>query len=172
MAENDSETSPSPPTAPSSSRHNPSRDGFGLPLPALEPGVLLSSRYEVLSFLARGGMGEVYEARDLELGISVALKTIRTDLARDENALRRFKREVLLARSVSHPGICRIYDFGRDQSSGRDLKFLTMELFRGESLRARIQAGGRMSPVEALPLVRQMAEALEAAHRAGVVHRD
>src|SRR5688572_30650877 len=80
--------------------------------PRLSPGDVLGARYEIVRFLARGGMGEVYRGVDLELGIAVALKVIRAELASDVSALRRFKREVLLARSVSHPGICRLFDFG------------------------------------------------------------
>lgn len=141
-------------------------------LPAFPVGACLSHRYRVSRFIARGGMGEVYEVEDEELGIAVALKTIARRLADDIDALRRFKREVLLARSISHPNVCRIFDFGRHQDENTNVSFLTMELLEGESLRDRIRACGRFTGSEAIALVEQMAAALEAAHRAGVVHRD
>jgi len=79
---------------------------------------------------------------------------------------------VLLARSVVHSNVCRFFDFGRHSGLGGEVTFLTMELLEGETLAARIATRGALSPAEALPLVRQMAGALEAAHRAGIVHRD
>ncbi len=136
----------------------------------LSPGDLLSHRYRIERFLARGGMGEVYHAFDLELEIQVALKTIRADVASSPNALRRFKQEVLMARSISHPNVCRTYDLGRDEARG--VSFLTMEFLAGETLFARIRGSGAMSPAVALPFVEQMTDALDAAHRAGIVHRD
>ncbi|NTV80297.1 MAG: serine/threonine protein kinase, partial [Candidatus Aminicenantes bacterium] len=128
-------------------------------------------------FIARGGMGEVYEAEDLELRESVALKTVRAEIAADSRALERFKTEVHLARKVTHPSACRIFDVfhHRDESAGPggpDVTFLSMELLRGETLASRLARAGRLAPGEALPLVEQMAGALEAAHRAGVIHRD
>jgi tetratricopeptide (TPR) repeat protein len=122
-------------------------------------------------------MGEVYEAEDLELGESVALKTVRAEIAADLRALERFKTEVHLARKVTHPSACRIFDVfhHRDESAGPggpDVTFLSMELLRGETLASRLARAGRLAPGEALPLVEQMAGALEAAHRAGVIHRD
>ena len=145
--------------------------------PAFSPGQTLAGRFRVARFIARGGMGEVYEAEDLELGGNVALKTIRAEIAADPHALERFKTEVHLARKVTHPCVCRIFDVfhHRDESAGpdaSDVTFLTMELLRGETLAVRLARAGRMAPAEARPLVEQMAEALEAAHRAGVIHRD
>ena len=138
----------------------------------LPPGTRLADRYRVVRLLGRGGMGEVYEVLDLALAIPVALKTIHLSLARNPLALRRFKREILLARSITHTSVCRIYDLGWAEDRGREVSFLTMELLRGEPLAARLAARGRLASGEALPLVRQMTAALEAAHRAGVVHRD
>jgi len=140
--------------------------------PSLPPGTRLADRYAVVGLLGRGGMGEVYEALDLALAIPVALKILHPTLARDPRALRRFKCEVLLARSITHTNVCRIYDLGWAEDRGREVSFLTMELLRGETLAARVKARGRLATAEALPLVRQMSAALEAAHRAGVVHRD
>ncbi len=142
--------------------------------PALSPGQMLAARFRICGFIARGGMGEVYEAEDLELGEHVALKTVRAEIAADPAALERFKTEVHLARKVTHPSACRIFDVFRHQGGpgAPGVTFLTMELLRGETLADRLARTGRLSPIEALPLVEQMASALEAAHRAGVIHRD
>ena len=134
------------------------------------PGESLAGRYRVEEFIARGGMGVVYRAHDLELDVPLAIKTIRPEIASDTLMLRRLKQEVLLARSISHPHVCRVYDIGRDDQ--HDVLFLTMELLQGVTLSHCIRSRGSLGPDEALPLVRQMASALDAAHRAGVVHRD
>src|SRR5262249_49095281 len=120
----------------------------------------------------RGGMGDVYEALDEELSIPLAIKTLRSDAGRTREALWRLKREVLLARAVWHPHVCRIYDLGRHDEGEEPIWFLTMELLEGETLQRRLQREGRLDPAEALPLVEQMTAGLGAAHRAGVVHRD
>ncbi|MCP3960181.1 MAG: tetratricopeptide repeat protein [bacterium] len=149
--------------------------------PVFQDGELLSGRYRIVRFLARGGMGEVYEAEDLELRQHVALKTISAHAGEaDEAAVERFKREIALARSVTHPNVCRIFDLGRHRPASADpdgpktppVTFLTMELLEGETLSACLIRRGRLSTAEALPLVEQMAAALAAAHRAQVVHRD
>lgn len=136
--------------------------------PSLSPGEMVAGRYRVVRFLARGGMGEVYEVEDLELRERVALKTVRSDVARDQVAVERFRREIQLARKVTHPNVCRIFDVAFHGG----LIFLTMELLEGESLAQRLRRAGRLSTEEALPIARQMTEALQAAHQAGVVHRD
>jgi tetratricopeptide (TPR) repeat protein/tRNA A-37 threonylcarbamoyl transferase component Bud32 len=142
------------------------------------PAQLVAGRYRIVRFIARGGMGEVYEAEDLDLRERVALKTIRAELVAETRMVERFKREINLARKIAHPNVCRIFDLGRHPLAAtapgapREIMFLTMEFLSGETLEARLRRAGRLSPVEALPLVRQMADALAAAHRAGVVHRD
>jgi len=144
------------------------------------PGELVAGRYRVERFIAKGGMGEVYDAFDTALGDHVALKTIRPDVAADEHALERFKREIHLARQVTHRNVCRIHDLGTHLSDSPiaalyprgEIVFVTMELLRGETLSERITNGGPMSEADALPIVRQMAAALDAAHKAGIVHRD
>jgi tetratricopeptide (TPR) repeat protein/TolB-like protein len=142
-------------------------------LPGFAPDEIVADRYQVVRFIARGGMGEVYEVRDLELGERVALKTIRTDAAAGAEALERFRREVLLARKVTHPNVCRIFEFGHHVGAGgRPVLFLTMELLAGESLADRISRGGRLPVADALPIAQQLVQALAAAHEAGVVHRD
>ncbi len=149
-------------------------------LQSLSAGELLSERFRILRFLARGGMGEVYAAEDMELRARVALKTIRPELLEDDRILERFKREVHLAKQVTHPNVCRIFDLFRHPASrasetggpGRSLVFVVMELLEGETLAERLRRGPRMSAVEALPIALQMASALGAAHDAGVLHRD
>lgn len=132
--------------------------------PALPAGALVAGRYRVVRFLARGGMGEVYEAEDQALGERIALKTLRTlggsQGSSESRALDRFKREVQLARKVTHPNVCRIFDLGVDEAGGARTVFLTMELLDGESLAERV-ARGPLDAAEALPLVTQMADALD-----------
>ncbi len=142
------------------------------PESSLAPGVVLSHRYEIVRRIGRGGMGDVYEAFDLALRGRVALKVVRPALAGDRGVMDRFQREVQLSRRVTHPNVCRVFDFGRHRDGRRDITFLTMELLGGETLESRIRRAGRLTAEEALPLVRQMAEALDAAHEVGVVHRD
>ena len=133
----------------------------------------MAGRYRVVRFLAQGGMGEVYEAEDLELHEPVALKIVRPEIARDERMLERFNHEIRLARRVTHSNVCRIFDvFHHETDAGDDVTFLTMELLRGETLSARLRRTGRMDPAQALPLVRQMGGALGAAHEVGVAHLD
>ena len=155
---------------------SPSLDtpGAGDPdLPRLRPEELLAGRFSIVRFIARGGMGAVYEAEDLSLRSRVALKIIRSALLADASALERFRREVLLARRVGHPNVCHVYEFYDARTAeGVAVHFLTMELLEGETLAHRLRDRGRMSTAEALPLVLQMCDGLEAAHAEGVVHRD
>ncbi len=136
--------------------------------PGLADGTVLAGRFRIVRFIARGGMGEVYEAEDLVLKDRVAVKTIRPDVANDSRTMERFLREVHLARTVTHPNVARTFDIFPEGP----VTFLTMELLSGETLAHRISRTGRMRPDEALPLVEQMAAALAAAHEVGVVHRD
>ncbi|HEY9421889.1 MAG TPA: serine/threonine-protein kinase, partial [Thermoanaerobaculia bacterium] len=136
-------------------------------MPSLEPGQILAGRYRIAALIGRGAVGEVYEARDQELNEPIAVKILRPQIAGDEQVLRRFRREVQLARRVTHPNVCRVYDL----VAGPRV-FLTMELLRGETLSDRLERGGPMSPAEALPIMAQISRALEAAHANGVVHRD
>jgi eukaryotic-like serine/threonine-protein kinase len=139
----------------------------------LGSGDVLCGRFRIVQFLATGGMGEVYEAADEHLqGKHVALKTLRADLADDPVARTRFEREVLLAREISHINVCPTYDIFRDASPERVTIFFTMKLVRGESLAAKLKRENRIAIADAYPLIRQMAAALDAAHRAGVIHRD
>ena len=142
-------------------------------LHAFVDGDVVAERYRIVRFIAKGGMGEVYEAEDQTLGGQLALKTIRGEAAGDVSAMERFKREIHLARKVTHPNICRIYDIGSHPlpEIGGEVTFLTMEMLPGQTLSERI-AAGRLAPAEALPIVEQIAAGLDAAHTAGVVHRD
>ena len=140
-----------------------------------QTGEVLADRFRIVRFIAAGGMGEVYEAEDLALEERVAIKTIRPEVLKQRNALERFKREVHLARRVTHPNISRIFDLfwhKKTDVSGVDVVFVSMELLRGETLAERIHRAGRFTPGEALTVIAQVALGLEAAHRAGIVHRD
>jgi serine/threonine-protein kinase len=141
------------------------------PMHLLEMGIVLAGRFELKEFLGRGGMGEVYLAEDRELGGPVALKTIRMGLL-DTQGTARFRREVQLARQVTHEGICRVFDVGRESIEGRELVFFTMEFVPGETLRQLLQRKGKLSAEEARPLLAQLAAALQALHAKGIVHRD
>jgi eukaryotic-like serine/threonine-protein kinase len=137
------------------------------------PGDLLADRFRITRFLARGGMGEVYEAEDVELREPVALKIIRSELLQDTHALERFKREVHLAKQVTHPNVCRIFDLFRHATSpDTSILLVSMELLRGETLAAYLERIGRMSWREASPIALQMADGLGAAHEIGILHRD
>ena len=132
----------------------------------VQPGVLLG-RYKVESLIGRGGMGEVYRARDTTLGREVAIKALPESLAANPERLSRFEREAHLLASLNHPHIAVVYGFERVDG----VPFLAMELVAGENLAERLSRGA-IALEEALPLFHQIAEALEAAHEKGIVHRD
>jgi tetratricopeptide (TPR) repeat protein/TolB-like protein/tRNA A-37 threonylcarbamoyl transferase component Bud32 len=149
--------------------------------PVVEPafGVddLIAGRYRVRRFLGRGASGEVYAVTDLELGAEIALKALRPAGGDEGISTERFRREVLLARRVSHPNVCRIFDLGvhlleRAGAAPRPVRFLTMELLEGRTLLRRIEEEGPLAEVDAVAIARQLCAALAAAHDAGVVHRD
>jgi eukaryotic-like serine/threonine-protein kinase len=134
----------------------------------LEPGMLLSERYEIVKILGQGGMGAVYKATDRELNRTVAIKVIRPDLARDAGIVERFKQELLLSHQVTHRNVIRIYDL----SEADGMKFITMEYVEGENLLTLIHQKKKFSPEETVEIVQQVCKALEAAHAVGVIHRD
>ena len=144
---------------------------------AFRAGDVVAFRFRIVRYLAKGGMGELYEAEDLELRERVALKTILATFADNERSIVQFKREVHLARQVTHPNVCRIYDVFRHRLPGghepaREVVFLAMELLHGETLADKLHRDGRFQTSDVLPIARQMAAGLSAAHRVGVVHRD
>ena len=138
----------------------------------LAAGQVLAGRFQIVARLGEGSIGEVYEAADLELEEQVAIKVLRPEIARDPEVLHRFRREIQLARRVTHPSVCRTFDLFHHSEGEVRFAFITMELLRGETLEARLQREERIAPAEALPLVAQIADGLQAAHQAGVVHRD
>jgi serine/threonine protein kinase/tetratricopeptide (TPR) repeat protein len=141
--------------------------------PTHAPGEMLADRFKIIRYIARGGMGEVYEAADLQLqGKRLALKILLPKTSEDPAARQRFEREVLLAREIHHPNVCPTYDLFRGEGASGKYLFLTMKLLAGETLSAVLKRRGPMTPEAALPLLRQMAAGLDAAHAAGVVHRD
>ncbi len=136
--------------------------------PTLPPGRLLAGRFEIKRLLGQGGMGSVYEAHDRELDTLVALKMLRPEVSQSPSTHQRFRREIQLARQVTHPNVCRIFDLFQDGA----LSFLTMELLQGETMRQRTKDQGALSTEEALPWVEQICAGLSAAHKVGIIHRD
>jgi len=133
-----------------------------------ETAEMLAGRYAMRRRIAGGGMGEVREATDTVLERPVAIKVLSPALAGDERFLERFRREARAAAGLTHPNVAQVYDYGED---GRT-RFIVMELLQGETLAARLGREKRLPPEEAASIGAQTADALEAAHRAGVVHRD
>ena len=165
------------------------RASFGSIFPI---GTILQSRFRIVRMLGQGGMGEVYEAEDFVLKENIAIKAMLPQLATDEHFRERFRREVLLARKVAHPNVCRIFEVYSGtpsseggQTAGASPPFITMELLRGQTLAEFLKTKGenegniypetgkrRLAFEEALPLITQMLDALRAAHAAEVIHRD
>lgn len=140
--------------------------------PQFHPGDILAERFAIIRFIARGAMGEVYEALDRVLdNTSVALKTIAAKSALLPEERLRFKREVKIAREITHPNVCPTYDFYECEQPFSTC-FITMKLLRGETLAQRLKRDGALSQVEALLIARQLCDGLAAAHAAGVIHRD
>ena len=140
------------------------------------PGAILADRYRIIGLLGRGGMGEVYRADDLKLGQPVALKFLPRDLASDPVRRERFIGEVRIARQVSHPNLCRVYDIGDVDVVEAGLQtrrqFLTMEYIDGEDLASLLRRIGMLHGPKALDIARQLCAGLAAAHDKGVLHRD
>jgi hypothetical protein len=132
------------------------------------PGQIIAERYRVVALAGKGGMGEVYRAEDLKLGQVVAIKFLPESLSQDPAALSRFHAEVRIARQVSHPNVCRVFDIGEADGA----LFLTMEYVDGEDLASVVRRIGRLSPDKATEIARQICAGLAAAHERGVIHRD
>jgi tetratricopeptide (TPR) repeat protein/TolB-like protein len=156
-------TEPFDPTTPLSRDVTTSHSGS-----RFREGDVLATRYRIVRVAGIGGMGVVYEAEDRELGERVALKTLHAGAGAEEREVARLRREVQLARRVTHPNVCRIYDAGRHE----DIVFVTMEMLEGATLSEHISAHGRLDADAAGAILRQLAAGLQAAHDAGVIHRD
>lgn len=136
-----------------------------------EPGWCLLDRFEIVGFLGDGGVGEVYRAFDRQQAVFVALKTLRNELVDDEHALAMLRKELNTARFITHHNVCRLYDFHIPPVSGAPA-FFTMELLEGETLAQYLRRRGSLQVSEALPIVIQILDGLEAVHTCGIVHRD
>jgi serine/threonine protein kinase len=134
-----------------------------------QPGQIIAARFLVVRYIARGGMGEVYEMRDQFLqNDRVALKIIRREIAADTSSLRRFEREVILARKVVHPNLCPIYEIFRCQDPAPPFLFLTMKLLQGPTLEAWLRiARSQPANPEAVEIARQLISGVAALHAAG-----
>ncbi|MFB6440661.1 Stk1 family PASTA domain-containing Ser/Thr kinase [Streptomyces sp. NPDC056411] len=132
----------------------------------------LGGRYELGSVLGRGGMAEVYLAHDTRLGRTVAVKTLRVDLARDPSFQARFRREAQSAASLNHPSIVAVYDTGEDYVDGVSIPYIVMEYVDGSTLRELLHSGRKLLPERSLEMTTGVLQALEYSHRAGIVHRD
>jgi len=132
------------------------------------PGTLVAGRYRIVSLLGRGGMGEVYRATDLTLSQPVALKFLPDSGADHQRALERFHSEVRIARQVSHPNVCRVYDVGEAEG----MAYISMEYVDGEDLASLLQRIGRLPAGKALEIARKISAGVAAAHDKGVIHRD
>src|SRR5437016_597096 len=138
----------------------------------LAPGQTFGPRYHIIRLLGIGGMGAVYHAWDTELGVSVAIKVIRPEIMANPTAgadvERRFKRELVLARQVTHKNVVRIHDLGEIER----IKYITMSYVNGVDLATRLKNDGKLPVATVMPLARAIVSGLVAAHAAGVVHRD
>ncbi|OEJ26001.1 serine/threonine protein kinase [Streptomyces agglomeratus] len=132
----------------------------------------LGGRYELGSVLGRGGMAEVYIAHDTRLGRTVAVKTLRVDLARDPSFQARFRREAQSAASLNHPAIVAVYDTGEDYVDNVSIPYIVMEYVDGSTLRELLHSGRKLLPERTLEMTVGILQALEYSHRAQIVHRD
>jgi len=133
---------------------------------------LLGGRYELDGVVGRGGMAEVYRARDIRLDRIVAVKTLREDLARDQTFQARFRREAQSAASLNHPSIVAVYDTGEDNTGGSHIPYIVMEYVDGRTLRDLLREDRRLLPERALEITDGVLRALDYSHRNGIVHRD
>ena len=141
------------------------------PQTTLSPGAMVDDRFRIDAMIGAGGMGEVYSAEDLRLGGRVAVKTLRSAHLQNPGYAARFHREIRLARRVTHPNVCRIFDIGRHRLGSNDILYLTMELLEGETLSARLRKGP-VSPEETRLISIHIATGIAALHHAHVIHRD
>ncbi|MDQ3734532.1 MAG: protein kinase, partial [Actinomycetota bacterium] len=133
---------------------------------------LLGQRYEVGEVLGRGGMAEVHRGRDIRLGREVAIKVLRSDIARDPTFQARFRREAQAAASLNHPAIVAVYDTGEDTVAAGDIPYIVMEYVEGRTLRDVLKDQGVLQVKSAMSLAADICAALDFSHRNGIVHRD
>jgi serine/threonine protein kinase len=134
----------------------------------LMPGTNFSKRYKIIEEIGKGGMGKVYKAWDQELNITVALKIIQPDISHKEEVVKRFKRELLIAREINHDNVIRIHDLGEIDG----VKYISMNYIEGFNLRDFMKASGKLSIKKVLDITKQVCNALSAAHKKGIIHRD
>lgn len=139
-----------------------------LQLPVMGPGFVLASRYEIQKILGRGGMGMVYKAHDRLLEETVAIKVLRPDVSASTEHAQRFRAEIKMARAVSHKNVCRIHEYGED----RGIRYISMAYVDGVDLKQVLHQQGPMAPGDAFDAMIRVAEALQAIHDEGIVHRD
>jgi tetratricopeptide (TPR) repeat protein/predicted Ser/Thr protein kinase len=168
LVDSDPLSRPRPParrsSAPSSKIKTPAGDSAAV----FQLGEVVAGRYEILQLLGEGGMGAVYKAADRALDRFVALKVIRPEMASNPAILARFKQELLLSHQVTHRNVIRIYDLGESD----DVMFITMEYIEGKDLRSLIREREKFTPEEAVEVIQQVCQALDAAHSVGIIHRD
>ncbi len=140
----------------------------GRPMTALSPGVLLGNRYRLDERIAGGGMGDVWRGTDEVLGRTVAVKSLLPALLDEPGFAERFRGEARTMATINHPGVVDVYDYGSDQQ----IAFLVMEYVEGDALSQTLSRVGRLTPARTMALVAQAADALQAAHDKGIVHRD
>jgi len=142
--------------------------------PVFSQDEIVAGRFRIIRLIGDGGMGEVYEAFDERLRVRVALKTLHAELTSDLDALERFRREILIAREVSHESVCKIFDLVEHTDAGTRsvIPCLTMQLVQGESLLKFLQTRRPLAPADALPLIRQIASAIDTLHVHDIIHRD
>lgn len=147
----------------------PTIHASGWSAPALPtPGSFFANRYLIEKRIGEGGMGTVFKATDQMLDISVAIKALNRELVSNETNLSRLKREVILARKVGHPNVCRLYDIG--EAGG--VHYVSMEFVEGQTLSEILHSQGSLPEQQAIAIMRQVLNALSAAHGAGIIHRD
>jgi tetratricopeptide (TPR) repeat protein len=132
------------------------------------PGEKFGTRYKIIEEIGRGGMGRVYKAEDTELWTTIAIKLIRPKYSANKRFLERFKKETLLARSITHENVIRIHDIGDIEG----IKYISMDFIEGQSLRDLIHSSGKLAIDTVIKITKQICEALKAAHKKGIVHRD
>jgi serine/threonine-protein kinase len=170
VADADAPTIVTKPASPPNGRaaRTPPSGSEGLAEPRFLPGTILAGRYRVVGLLGRGGMGEVCRADDLKLSQPVALKFMPEELERDGERLGLLLNEVRIARQISHPNVCRVYDVGEVDGH----QFISMEYVDGEDLASLLRRIGRLPQDKAIQIARQLCAGLAAAHARGILHRD